>query len=77
MPEHNPFLSTKITRMNVDDEVNKKGCKMEYDKLQECLDTHNRNWVMCQVDVKEWKKCFEMQKTEAVIAKQTSAEKQP
>lgn len=44
--------------MDIDSEVERLGCKIQYEALQLCLAENDRNWVKCQNLVKEWQDCF-------------------
>ena len=48
--------------MDIDDALEKKGCKQQFDELQLCLHENNRNWTKCQNLVKQWRECFNQAK---------------
>eukprot|EP00924_Labyrinthula_sp_SR-Ha-C_P002383 snap_masked-scaffold_16-processed-gene-2.32-mRNA-1 protein AED:0.42 eAED:0.42 QI:0/-1/0/1/-1/1/1/0/59 len=44
--------------VDIDEQLQDKGCTKQFEKLQLCLADNNRDWSKCQRLVSLWKLCF-------------------
>ncbi|KAF5153602.1 hypothetical protein TpMuguga_02g02300 [Theileria parva strain Muguga] len=56
------MVNRNLDPLDVDERLELTGCKMEYDKLQNCIDKFDRDWRKCQIELKDLSKCLESKK---------------
>jgi hypothetical protein len=51
-------MSHHQKRPEYDEVIENSPCSQMYKVLEGCLSAHNRDWVSCQAEVKQWRECF-------------------
>lgn len=66
--ENHKRFTSSVDDSDIDPLVNQQGCGKVYSQLEECLGEKNRDWRLCQKEVKALQECYAKAKEAPVAA---------